>query len=189
MSTAALTNYRKARAVELALSGASYDQIAAELGLANRGTAWRCVDRALRERRFHAVDAYREAELKRLQRIEDQLWPRLHAGDIRAAEGIRAVINQRVRLLGLLTEATKESNECTCDCPVHGSHGSWRPTLRPEDALLVEKPSVALVAEVEERMEAWAGEIGIGWLFYVMTVVAQVMELVKAAEATGGSAA
>jgi transposase-like protein len=52
MSSAALANYRKARAVELALAGASYDDIAREIGLANQGTAWRYVDRALRERRF-----------------------------------------------------------------------------------------------------------------------------------------
>jgi hypothetical protein len=41
MSNAGLANYRKARAVELALAGASYEAIAHELGLANRGTAWR----------------------------------------------------------------------------------------------------------------------------------------------------
>ncbi|MBK9435541.1 MAG: helix-turn-helix domain-containing protein [Micrococcales bacterium] len=35
----ARANYRKARAVELVLDGHNYDQIAAELGYANRGTA------------------------------------------------------------------------------------------------------------------------------------------------------
>jgi hypothetical protein len=39
MSNAALAAYRTARAVELALAGHSYDEIAHELGLANRGTA------------------------------------------------------------------------------------------------------------------------------------------------------
>jgi transposase-like protein len=38
MSSAALAANRKARAVELALAGNSYDAIAHELGLANRGT-------------------------------------------------------------------------------------------------------------------------------------------------------
>ena len=65
MSSAALAAYRKARAVELALAGHSYDVIADELGLANRGTAWHMVENALRERPFAAVDAYREAGLER----------------------------------------------------------------------------------------------------------------------------
>jgi transposase-like protein len=179
MSSAALAAYRKARAVELALAGYSYDAIAHELGLANRGTAWHLVQNALRERRFAAVDAYREAELERLRQVEEQLWPRVMAGDVRAAAAMRVVINQRVRLLGLDQVATRESNRCTCTCPIHGSHGSWRPTLRPEDAPFVEEPSADLIAEVEERMEAWAEETGVWLLFTVMTAIAQVMEMVR----------
>jgi hypothetical protein len=170
--------------VELALAGFSYEEIGHELGLANRGTAWRIVQNALRERRFAAVDAYRDAALERLNRVEDELWPRAMAGDLRAARGMLSVIDQRIRLLGL-DEATRESSRCTCDCPVHGSHGSWRPTLRLEDAPFVEEPSAALIAEVEERMEAWVEETGIWSLFHVMTVVAQVMELAVRDSAEG----
>jgi hypothetical protein len=65
MSSAALAAYRKARAVELALAGNSYDAIAHELGLANRGTDWLMVQNALKQRLFAAVDAHREAELER----------------------------------------------------------------------------------------------------------------------------
>lgn len=39
-------------------------------------------------------------------------------------------------------------------------------------------PPTALVADVEERMEAWVEEIGIWAVFQVMTVVAQVVEMV-----------
>ena len=63
--------------------------------------------------------------------------------------------------------ATKESNPCTCTCPIHGSHGSWRPTSRPEDAINGFDPPAALVAEVEEWMVTWAEAIGVwacsGW--------------------------
>ena len=69
MSNAALAAYRKARAVELALAGHSYDAIAHELGLANRGTAWHMVQNALKQRLFAAVDAYREAELERWSHV------------------------------------------------------------------------------------------------------------------------
>ena len=126
---AALAAYRKARAVELALAGHSYDEIAHELGLANRGTAWHMVQNALRERLFAAVDAYREAELTRLQRVEDALWPKAMAGNYRAGNAVLNVMDKRIRLLGL-DQATRESNRCTCECPIHGSHGSWRPTRR-----------------------------------------------------------
>ena len=47
---AALANYRKARAVEMALAGCSYDDIASDLRDANRGTAWRTVLKALKAR-------------------------------------------------------------------------------------------------------------------------------------------
>jgi hypothetical protein len=159
MSSAALAGFRTARAVELALAGYTYEAIAHELSLANRGTAWRLVQNALRDRKFPAVDACREAELERLQQVEDRLWPRVMAGDVRAAGGMRVAINQRVRLLGLDQTAIKESNRCTCSWPIHGSHGSWRPTLRPEDAINGFDPPAALVAEVEERMVAWAEAI------------------------------
>lgn len=177
MSNAALASYRKTRAVELALTGLNYDQIALELGYANRGTAWRAVQSGLKERRFAAVDAFRAAELERLQRVEDQLWPRVLAGDVRACGGMRVVIDQRTRLLGL-DQATRQSNRCTCDCPIHGAKGPWRPTLRPEDAPFVEEPSAAVVADIEASLERWADECGLWTAFQVLTAVGHVMELV-----------
>lgn len=183
MSSALVASYRKARAVELAMAGLSYDQIAHELGYANRGTAWRTVQSALKERRFAAVDAYRDAELNRLNRLGDRYERRCLAGELRAVNGFIRVFDQRMRLMGLSPQASKESNRCTCDCPIHGSHGSWRPTLRVVDAPpYVDEPSNELVAQVEQQMEAWADEVGVWALFQVMTVIAQVMELVRRAE-------
>ena len=46
MSTA-LVEWRKARSVELVLQGHTYDQVAEQVGYANRGTAWRTVPTAL----------------------------------------------------------------------------------------------------------------------------------------------
>jgi hypothetical protein len=188
MSSAALAAYRKARAVELALAGCTYDEIAHELGLANRGTAWHMVQNALKERTFAAVDAYREAELKRLQRVEDALWPKAMAGRYRAGNAVLNVMDKRIRLLGLDQVATRQSNRCTCDCPIHGSHGSWRPTRRALDMAERFDPPAALVADVEERMESWVDQIGLWALFEVMTMIAQVMEMVEAAGEVDGRA-
>ena len=44
-----------------------------------------------------------------------------------------------------------------------------------------------LVADVEERMDVWVEEIGIWVMFQVMTMIAQVTELVAKAEEVEGS--
>ena len=49
-------------------------------------------------------------------------------------------------------------------------------------------PPAELVADVEERMESWVGEIGVWAVFEVMTMIAQVMEMVARAEEADGVA-
>lgn len=104
--------YRKARAVELALGGASYDEIAQEVGYANRGTAWRTVQRALHDREVAAVDEYRELELARLDALQGTCWERALDGDIDAVAAVVRIIEQRSRLLGLTgtSMATRAGN-------------------------------------------------------------------------------
>ena len=97
----AVSEYRKARSVELAMQGMSYDAIAAELGYANRGTAWRVVNKALTERVDGAVEEYREMELARLDSLQAALWPKAMDGDARAVDSILKIIDKRVRILGL----------------------------------------------------------------------------------------
>jgi hypothetical protein len=43
----ALATWRRNRAIELALEGRTYEAIAIEIGIANRGTVWRMVNKAL----------------------------------------------------------------------------------------------------------------------------------------------
>lgn len=97
----AVSEYRKAKAVELALAGATYDQIAREVGYANRGTAHRTVTKALAERVDEAVDEYRRVELDRLDALQASLWDRAMEGDIASASTILKIIEKRIRLLGL----------------------------------------------------------------------------------------
>ncbi len=102
MTRKALAAYRKARAMELALAGADYDTIAKEVGYANRGTAWRTVQRALRERTDKAVDELRALQLARLDSVQVGAWDQAMAGDVKAAHTVLRVIDQRCRLLGLV---------------------------------------------------------------------------------------
>jgi hypothetical protein len=68
----ALAAWRKARAVELAIPGRRYDDIAREVGYSNRGTAHWAVSQALRERTTEAVEELRTAlELLRLDELQD----------------------------------------------------------------------------------------------------------------------
>ena len=76
---------RKARAVELRTAGMNYDAIARELGLANRGTAWRLVNQAMKERVVERVDEHRELELQRLDALQAAFWGKALAGDSKAA--------------------------------------------------------------------------------------------------------
>jgi orotate phosphoribosyltransferase-like protein len=97
----AVAESRKARCVELATKGVPYDQIASEVGYANRGTAWRVVNKALTERVDSAVDEYRQMELARLDALQESLWSTAMEGNVRSVDAILRIIDRRIRLLGL----------------------------------------------------------------------------------------
>lgn len=98
---AALAKWRQARAVELALAGFSYDEIARQVGYSNRGTAWRVVQKALNERAVESVDELRELALARLEKLLKAYLPKALAGDVAATNLVLRVIAQEIRLLGL----------------------------------------------------------------------------------------
>jgi transposase-like protein len=108
-----LAAWRKARAVELAIEGCTYDQIAAEVGYANRGTAYKVVQAALGARTVAGVDALRSVESARLDALQAALWPDAMAGDVSAVQAIVKIVMQRCRLLGLLGpgEAARPSEQ------------------------------------------------------------------------------
>ena len=96
-----LAKWRRARCVELALAGHSYDEIALEVGYQNRGTAWRAVQESLNSRIAEAVEEYRELELARLDALQAAHWPQAVAGSVRSADLVLRVIDRRIKLLGL----------------------------------------------------------------------------------------
>jgi hypothetical protein len=97
----ALAQWRKARAVELAINGACYGAIAAEVGYSHRGTAYKAVHKALAERVTEGVDELRRLELDRLDVLQAALWPQAMAGDTAAACVVLRIIERRAKLLGL----------------------------------------------------------------------------------------
>jgi hypothetical protein len=97
----ALAAWRRTRAVELATQDFTYQQIADELGYANRGTVHRIVQRALESRLTEGVDQLRDLEIDRLDAMQAALWQAASAGDTQAATAIVKIIDKRCRLLGL----------------------------------------------------------------------------------------
>ena len=75
-----LAKWRRARCLELAMAGHSYDEIALEVGCQNRGTAWRAVHESLSSRIAEAVTEYRELELARLDALQAAHWPQAVSG-------------------------------------------------------------------------------------------------------------
>ena len=105
----ALAAARHARAVELATAGLTYEQIAAELGYANRGTVHRIVAQTLRRETVEAVDELRRLELDRLDALQRSLWAAAMGGDIEAAKAVARIVESRCRLLGLVPARTAPS--------------------------------------------------------------------------------
>jgi hypothetical protein len=98
----ALASWRRTRAIELALAGYNYEDIAIAVGYANRGTAYNVVMDALRKETVEAVEVYRAVELARLDALQAAHWTAATSGsDLKAAELCLRVMGQRVKLLGL----------------------------------------------------------------------------------------
>ena len=98
---AARTAWRRAKAVELAVQGRSYDFIANEIGVSSRGNAWRIVQKALRDRVVAGVNELRDVELARLDALQATAWPRAATGDLASIDVILRIMDKRARLLGL----------------------------------------------------------------------------------------
>lgn len=97
----ALAAARRARAIELRAQGWTYEQIADELGYANRGTVCHIVHDALTARQVEAVDDLRFLERERLDALQVALWDKAMNGDTKAAESVLGIVMARIRLLGL----------------------------------------------------------------------------------------
>ena len=98
-----VANERSARAVEMRLSGATYAQIAAELGI-SQGGAYKAVTRAMdlaRERMAESAETLREIERERLEHLIAAALPKAQAGDTKAIEAARRLSESLRRVLGL----------------------------------------------------------------------------------------
>ncbi len=97
----ALAAERRSRAVEMALTGSSYQAIADELGYANRGTVYRLVKNALENREVETIDDLRRLEVDRLDTLQVAIWADAVNGDLAAVKAVLRILHLRAKILGL----------------------------------------------------------------------------------------
>jgi hypothetical protein len=89
------------KALELRKAGATYDQIADQLGLANRSVAWKLVKTAIDEITREAAEEVLALELARLDSMLLGLWTKAKAGDPAAVDRALRIMDRRASFLGL----------------------------------------------------------------------------------------
>lgn len=109
----ALAKERRRLAVELVLTGSTYQHVADTMGYANRGTVYRLVQEALKAREVSSIDELRQLEAARLDALQAAYWSRATAGDIAAATMVLKIMVQRAKLLGLYPPCTTTSKATT----------------------------------------------------------------------------
>ncbi len=92
---------KQRRALQLRTEGRTLDQIADELGYADKSGAHRAITAALDRHEAAAVDEYRDLEAARLNELQRAVWPLAIAGDLAAVTACIRIIDRRARLLGL----------------------------------------------------------------------------------------
>lgn len=91
---------RQAKALNLRKAGATYEQIAKELGLSLAG-AYQCVKAALQRTIQEPADEYRKVEIERLNTMLRAIWARVLNGDLGAIDRAVRIVDKISALLGL----------------------------------------------------------------------------------------
>lgn len=94
-------NHRQLRALELRLTGMQYEDIANQLGYADRAAAYGAVRAVIARREHEAVDEMRTIEGARLDAIAATLWPLVETGDLAAVDRMLKLMQRRAALFGL----------------------------------------------------------------------------------------
>ncbi len=123
---------REHQALVLRREGKNFDDIALELGFANKGSAHKAYNRALTRGRISSttVTDDRELELARLDELQSSIWKQANRGDLTAVHRVLQIMTRRDRLLGLAI-ASRGSVPTTSS----GDDGDHSDTVVGPDAL------------------------------------------------------
>ncbi len=89
------------KVLELRKAGASHDQIATQLGLANRSVSWKLFSAALREIIREPAQDVLTLELNRLDAMLLGCWTKAKSGDTQAIDRVIRIMDRRTAYLGL----------------------------------------------------------------------------------------
>lgn len=92
---------RRARAVDLRASGATYQQIADTLGYDSKGTAHAAVTQGLAELGRESAEELLAIELATLNRMQIPAFTRARQGDDQAISSVLKIMDRRAKLVGL----------------------------------------------------------------------------------------
>jgi len=93
---------KESRAVSLYGEGGSYEEISEQLGYANRGSAWKAVDRGLRAQRDLRADEYLQIQICRYEAVLATWWEKATTGhDGKAANIVLRTLERLDKVLRL----------------------------------------------------------------------------------------
>jgi len=98
--------------------GYSYDEIATDMGYANRSGAWRLVTNALKDTVDAVAEDHLQLELDRLDALQAPQWGAAVSGDLGAARFVLRIVEDRIRLLKLGKAAPSPKSPHGLVCPV-----------------------------------------------------------------------
>ena len=126
----ALASSRLTRAIGLKAQGRTYQQVADELGYANRGSVYSIVQKGLAEGEAQSADTLRFVEQQRLDALQCAVWDQAMNGHVPSVGAALGILKARMRLLGLAgakeadcaqaQTVVQQDNDCRLrGCPHH----------------------------------------------------------------------
>lgn len=100
----AATSERRKKLVAMRIAGLDFDTIAERLDYSSGNAASKDFCRALERNRVEeaeTVEAWRDLEMQRLDRLQAAVWPKALKGDLKAVETARRLIAERWKILGV----------------------------------------------------------------------------------------
>lgn len=92
---------KRRRALQLRKAGATFDQIAEQVGYDNKGNAYRAVNQELADLPKEDAAELRDLEMARLDSLLTAMWPKAIGGNGWAVDRVLRIMERRARLAGL----------------------------------------------------------------------------------------
>lgn len=110
---------KRKKALDLRRAGWSFEDIAAEVGYANKGSAHRAVKQGIAAITRESATELLELELARLDDLQAGAYDAARNGDLFAVDRVLKIIDQRAKFLGLYDRKTDDTT-AEARAAIHG---------------------------------------------------------------------